>query len=67
VCDVCGGTEFVRRSDDNAETMKARLQAYRDLTAPIIPYYAGRGMLKSVDGMAAMAKVQQDLMQLIGL
>ncbi|MDX9690415.1 MAG: adenylate kinase [Proteobacteria bacterium] len=67
VCDICGATEFVRRSDDNAETMKARLQAYRDLTAPIIPYYAGRGMLKSIDGMADMAKVQQDLIQLIGL
>ena len=43
MCDVCGGTEFTRRKDDNAETVKARLEAYREQTAPILPYYKAQG------------------------
>ncbi len=57
VCDKCGSTEFTRRADDNAETMIARLRAYRDQTAPILPYYQAKGALKSVDGMAPMEAV----------
>jgi adenylate kinase len=52
VCDVCGGTEFTRRKDDNAETVKARLKAYHEQTAPILPYYKKKGLVKRVDGMA---------------
>ncbi|MBP7252414.1 MAG: adenylate kinase [Alphaproteobacteria bacterium] len=58
VCDKCGGNEFTRRADDNAETMKARLAAYRQQTTPIIPYYADCGLLHRVDGMAAMDDVE---------
>ncbi len=65
VCDVCGAKEFSRRSDDNAETMKIRLQAYRDQTAPILPYYEQKGMLKGLDGMAEMTFVFDQLCQLI--
>ena len=56
-CDRCGATEFVRREDDNAETVKARLAAYHAQTAPILPYYADRGILRTVDGMAEMGAV----------
>lgn len=52
VCDKCGASEFKRRPDDNAETVRARLQAYHADTAPLISYYKGTGILKSVDGMA---------------
>ena len=52
VCDVCGGTEFTRRADDNRETVVARLEAYHRQTAPILPHYAAQGRLQSVDGMA---------------
>jgi adenylate kinase len=52
VCDECGSTEFKRRADDNAETVITRLKQYHDQTAPILPYYAGQGVLKTVDGMA---------------
>ena len=52
VCDVCGSAEFTRRKDDNAETVKARLKAYREQTAPILPYYKKKGLLQRVDGMA---------------
>lgn len=61
VCDKCGGTEFVRRKDDNAETLKARLEAYRAQTAPIIPYYRNRGLLQRVDGMAAPDDVTRQI------
>ena len=52
VCDVCGSGEFKRRADDNAETMRTRLQAYYKDTAPLVGYYYAKGKLKSVDGMA---------------
>ena len=61
VCDVCGGTEFTRRKDDNAETVKARLVAYRQQTAPILPYYKAKGLLHRVDGMAALDQVTKEI------
>ncbi len=64
VCDKCGGTEFIRRADDNRETVVARLQAYHQQTAPILPHYASQGRLHKVDGMADMATVTR---QLIGI
>lgn len=66
VCDTCGSTDFSRRPDDNAETMKTRLAAYRNQTAPILPYYAGKGILKSVDGMEPLDKVFNALETLLG-
>lgn len=57
VCDVCGATEFTRRKDDNRETVKSRLDAYHAQTAPLLPYYKQRGVLKSVDGMAVIGDV----------
>ena len=61
VCDVCGSTEFSRRPDDNAETMKTRMAAYRAQTEPLLPYYRARGVLKRVDGMAAMDEVNRQI------
>jgi len=61
VCDSCGGTEFKRRADDNAETVKTRLAQYHAQTAPILPYYQGKGILKTVDGMAAIDEVTRQL------
>lgn len=65
-CDVCESIEFSRRSDDNAETMKTRLASYRDQTAPIVPYYEEKGLLKAVDGMAEMLDVRGKLEELLG-
>ena len=61
VCDVCGSKEFTRRKDDNAETMKTRMVAYRAQTEPLLPYYRARGVLKKVDGMAAMDEVYRQI------
>ena len=45
------------RADDNPETLKTRLDAYRKLTAPVSAYYAGKGALKQLDGMAPIEDV----------
>ncbi|HEX7110641.1 MAG TPA: adenylate kinase [Aestuariivirga sp.] len=57
ICDVCGGTEFSRRADDNEKTVRDRLNVYNRQTAPLVSYYATRGNLHSVDGMAEITKV----------
>ena len=61
VCDVCGSTEFIRRQDDNAGTMKTRMAAYRAQTQPLLPYYEARGVLRKVDGMASMDEVYRQI------
>jgi adenylate kinase len=45
------------RADDNPDVLKGRLVAYRAQTAPLVDYYAGKGMLRSVDGMAPIETV----------
>src|SRR5439155_7007269 len=57
VCDVCGSTEFVRRKDDNEQTVRTRLAEYRAKTAPILPCYEQRGLVRRVDGMASVEAV----------
>ncbi|WBV42888.1 adenylate kinase [Pseudoroseomonas cervicalis] len=66
VCDACGGTEFVRRADDKAETVAARLEAYHRQTAPLLPYYAAQGKLSQVDGMASMDEVASQIEAVLG-
>ena len=61
VCDKCGATEFKRREDDNAATVSKRLEQYHEMTAPLLPYYRDRGMLKTVDGMAPIDEVTRQL------
>ncbi|MBB6250015.1 adenylate kinase [Nitrospirillum iridis] len=67
VCDICGSTEFKRRADDNAETFTKRLAEYHALTAPILPYYKGKGVLKQVDGMAEIDEVTRQLEAILGV
>ena len=66
VCDQCGGSEFTRRADDNAETVRARLQAYHEQTAPILSYYKEKGTVKSVEGMASIDEVTEQLNAVLG-
>jgi adenylate kinase len=56
-CDKCGGHEFKRRPDDNAETVRTRMAEYRAKTAPILPIYEARGIVSKIDGMADMDEV----------
>ena len=65
VCDKCGGREFVRRADDSRETVQARLDAYQRQTAPILPFYAAKGLLHRVDGMAEIDAVTAAILALL--
>jgi adenylate kinase len=66
ICDVCGGTEFVCRADDRPEAVKARFEVYRNQTAPILPYYRDRGILRCVDGMAEIDVVTREIDKILG-
>ena len=61
VCDVCQSTEFSRREDDTAETVSNRLLAYYRETAPLTGYYFCKGNLHSIDGMAPIEQVAQEI------
>jgi adenylate kinase len=61
VCDVCGSTEFKRRPDDNEQTVRTRMQEYRAKTAPILPFYELRGLVRRVNGMASVEQVAADI------
>jgi adenylate kinase len=57
VCDACGSTEFRRRPDDNEQTVRRRMEEYRAKTAPILPFYEAKGLVRRVDGMASVDEV----------
>jgi len=61
VCDVCGSTEFARRPDDNEQTVRTRLAEYRAKTAPILPYYEERRLVRRVDGMGSVDDVANEI------
>jgi adenylate kinase len=61
VCDVCGSTQFERRSDDNPETVRQRLKAYHLETEPVLRYYEKQGLVQTVDGMGSIDEVTSQL------
>ena len=66
VCDNCGGTEFIRRPDDNEKTVRDRLAVYNKQTAPLVSYYLAKGNLHVVDGMADIALVTKAIEDVLG-
>ncbi|WFL76672.1 adenylate kinase [Altererythrobacter arenosus] len=66
VCDECGSTEFKRRPDDNEETVRTRMVEYRAKTAPILPGYEARGIVRRVDGMASIEEVTAAIDEILG-
>ena len=65
ICDVCGGSKFTRRADDNEKTVRDRLNVYNKQTAPLVNYYAKRGNLHSVDGMADINEVTASIFRIL--
>lgn len=66
ICDHCGSTEFKRRPDDNEATVRTRMSEYRAKTAPILPIYDARGLVRRVDGMADIADVTAEIEAILG-
>lgn len=67
VCDACGGTEFMRRKDDNRTTVQNRLVNYRLLTYPTIQFFERHGLLKTVDGTGTIEAVSKKIDRILGL
>lgn len=65
-CSACGGTEFKRRADDNAESLKQRLMEYYKKTSPLIGYYYAKGNLRTVDGLGEIDDVAAGISALLG-
>ena len=65
-CDVCGAGNFIRRADDRPDALQTRFAAYRNQTAPILPYYRGRGILQAVDGMSPIDEVSRQIEAILG-
>ena len=65
-CPKCGG-EMYQRDDDNETTVRTRLDVYAKSTSPLIDYYKGKGLLKSVDGDRPVDTVYVDVKALLGL
>lgn len=65
ICDVCG-KELIIRDDDQPETVKNRLKVYHEQTQPLIDFYEGKGVLKSVDGTADMKDVFAAIVEILG-
>jgi adenylate kinase len=57
-CDACGGPTY-QRDDDREETVRRRLQVYTDQTAPLIDFYASRGLLRRVEGTGEIGEIFQ--------
>lgn len=57
VCDKCGGANFTRRNDDNAEAMRTRLEAYHAQTSPLIDYYGAQSKVSKIDGEQSIDQV----------
>jgi len=64
-CVNCGGTEFSRRADDNAESPRQRLMEYYKKTSPLLGYYFAHNKLVSVDGLASIDKVQSEIANIL--
>ncbi|WP_281302135.1 MULTISPECIES: adenylate kinase [unclassified Iodidimonas] len=67
VCDQCGSTDFIRRDDDNAETVRTRLDAYKKQTEPLLPYYRAKGVLLQVDGEQSIDAVARTIDEALGV
>ena len=65
-CDNCGGTNMVRRADDNEDSLRTRLMEYYKKTSPLIGYYYAKGDLRPVNGLADIIEVQKSIEAILG-
>ena len=65
ICDACGGKLIIRK-DDAAETVRHRLEVYHELTEVLKEYYAGKGVLRTVEGNQPIENAYRDILEAIG-
>ncbi|WP_226779709.1 adenylate kinase [Oceaniglobus trochenteri] len=65
-CANCGASNFKRRADDNADSLKQRLMEYYKKTSPLIGYYYAKGDLKTVDGLGEIEDVAAEIGKALG-
>lgn len=65
ICPKCGAA-LIQRDDDKAETVLNRLKTYHDQTAPLVDYYSGKGLLRSIDGAQDMNVIFDAIMKVLG-
>jgi adenylate kinase len=65
ICDVCCGTEFVKRGDDNEEAIRTRLKVYYESTAPVLDYYREQGKVFVVDASSEPSVVSDEVLRII--
>ncbi len=65
VCDKCGG-ELYQREDDKEETVRKRLAEYNEKTSPLVAYYAGKGILRNIDGADSAEQVLKNIRAALG-
>ena len=61
VCDYCGSSDFVHRTDDSAETLRTRLSIYHEKTEPLVAFYKNKGVFYEVDGMGEVKDVTRQI------
>ncbi len=66
ICEKCGG-KLIQRADDTEETVKSRLNVYKNETAPLINFYKKQGVLKNVDGMKSIEEVFEEISKALKL
>ncbi len=66
ICDVCG-KNLIIRDDDKPETVKARLENYNNLTAPLKGYYTNQGKYVSVNGTGAVSEITDAILKVLGV
>jgi adenylate kinase len=63
-CDKCGG-DLYQRADDQEKTIRERLKVYDKQTAPLIAYYKGKGLLRTIDGIGEVEEIFQRIVKAI--
>ena len=64
ICDACG-SELIQRKDDTIESLNVRLDAYENQTKPLLDFYSGKGLLKTVDGLQSIDTVFEDIKKIL--
>lgn len=59
VCDRCGHEGLIVRDDDKEETIRQRLTNFHNQTSPLIEYYAGRNLMRGIEGVGAVEEIGQ--------